>query len=106
MQRFPSLDTQRGLAAVDQVTVVPDIRSDPGDQTDAALVANDGSRAHVYFKDLKLLADGEDSEEELEPDVFDEASPHEGSDHRASPSESNDLVRCLDAYGSCDASVQ
>lgn len=65
LEGFPALNPETGLAATKEVTVVPDLHADGHDAHHPHPEA-EPSRAHVYFKDLKLLVDGDESEEEEE----------------------------------------
>ena len=70
LSRIPSLDLtpEQGMAAVAEETVVP-TGPEHNQQDDGINMSQDAeaSQAHIYFKDLKLLAhDTGDSEEEEE----------------------------------------
>ena len=59
------LAPEQGLAAVDEVTVVPNLHTDT--QQDGTQAEPAGSRAHVYFKDLSISILPDDESEEEEP---------------------------------------
>lgn len=80
------LAPEQGLAAVDAVTVVPNLNTGDVHQEGHHTVEAEQSRAHVYFKDLKLLADEESD------DDFGYSDSDLGSSI-SSPSESNKNVR-------------
>ncbi|KAH7617284.1 putative 6-phosphofructo-2-kinase/fructose-2,6-bisphosphatase [Nannochloris sp. 'desiccata'] len=71
LARIPSLDLtpEQNMAAVEEETVVPTgPEHHHQDQDDGVALSQDASQAHIYFKDLKLLAhdDHGESEEEEE----------------------------------------
>lgn len=86
-QNLQRLAPEQGLAAVDAVTVVPNLNTSDVQQEGHHSIDAEQSRAHVYFKDLKLLADDEESE-----DDFGYSDSDLGS-CISSPSESNKNVR-------------
>lgn len=86
-QNLQRLAPEQGLAAVDAVTVVPNLNTSDVQQEGHHGLEAEQSRAHVYFKDLKLLADDEESE-----DDFGYSDSDLGSSI-SSPSESNKNVR-------------
>lgn len=72
---------------MDAVTVVPNLNTNDVQQEGHHNIDAEQSRTHVYFKDLKLLADDEESE-----DDFGYSDSDLGS-CISSPSESNKNVR-------------
>ena len=68
LRKLPSLDLtpEQGMAAVNEETVVP--QGPEHQHQEDSLPAGEASQAHIYFKDLKLLAhdNTEDTEEEDE----------------------------------------
>jgi hypothetical protein len=81
------------MATVAEETVVPTesgtaALADAGtDQTGPGLAEPEASQAHIYFKDLKLLAhtQGDDSEEEEESEDDAQLSPYVLADGEGSP---------------------
>jgi len=67
LQNLPSITPVQGLTAVDEVTSA-DLPTENADGFGAA-ADNETTRAHVYFKDLKLLADGGESDEEDQEEI-------------------------------------
>ena len=62
------------MSTVEKVTVVPDPHAEQNQDAGSLLSEGEGSQAHIYFKDLKLLAhddddQGEESEDEMLPAV-------------------------------------
>jgi hypothetical protein len=67
LQNLPSITPVQGFTAVDEVTSA-DLPTENADGL-GSVTDNETTRAHVYFKDLKLLADGGESDEEDQEEI-------------------------------------
>lgn len=81
---------EQGLSAVDEVTVVPNLHTDT--QQDGQPPEPDGSRAHVYFKDLSISILPDDESEEDEPIPGLESGVN--SDQLSSPDSKSSMTVC------------
>lgn len=88
------LRAEQGLESVAEVTVVPNTQMEPNEEQ---LMTQDGeaSDAHIYFKDLKLLAHDNVGDSEEEEEYYDQGTPEYDDIDSASPVFSENTTVCL-----------